>query len=91
MLAQNCEAVDQGQFQSEVGSLLYLSILTKPYNMYPISNVAKFCVNPCKQHWIAVRQIMHYLKGTLSIGLLYNQDGSNECLRYSDAYWTGDR
>ena len=48
-------------------SLLYLSIMIRPDITYAVSNVAKFCVNPCKQHWIAVKRNMRYLKGTLSM------------------------
>lgn len=88
---EDCEGFDQGQFQSAVGSLLYLSIMTRPDIMYAVSNVAKFCVNPSKQHWIGVRRIMHYLKGTLYLGLLYKKDGSNECAGYSDGDWDGDK
>ena len=33
---------------------------------------------------------MRYLKGTLSLGLLYRKDGSSDCVGYSDADWAGD-
>ena len=89
-MTEDCEGVNQPQFQSAVGSLLYLSIMTRPDITYAVSNVAKFCVNPSKQHWIAVKQIMHYLKGTLCLGLLYRKDGSSDCVGYSDADWAGD-
>ena len=42
---EDCENVYQVQFQSTVGSLLYLSIMTRPYIMYAVSNVAKFCAS----------------------------------------------
>ena len=51
---EDCENVDQVQFQSAVGSLLYLSIMTRPDITYAVSNVAKFCASPSKQHWTAV-------------------------------------
>ena len=57
----DCECVDQAQFQSAVA---------RPDITYAVSNVAKFCVNPYKQHWIDVKRNMRYLKGTLSMGLL---------------------
>ena len=89
-MTEDCENVDQVQFQSAVGSLLYLSIMTRPDITYAVSNVAKFCASPSKQHWTAVKRIMRYLKGTLSLGLLYRKDGSSDCVGYCDADWAGD-
>ena len=53
--------VDQQLYQSAVGSLLYLSIATRPDITYADSNVAKFCAKPTKQHWVAVKRILRYL------------------------------
>ena len=87
---EDCENVDQVQFQSAIGSLLYLSIMTRPDITYVFSNVAKFCASLSKQHWSVVKRIMRYLKGTLSLGLLYRKDGSDDCIGYCDADWPGD-
>ena len=81
--------VDQQLYQSAVGSLLYLSIVTRPDITYAVSNVAKFCAKPMKQHWVAVKRIFHYLKGTQKYGLLYSKNDSN-CVGFSDADWGGD-
>ena len=80
--------VDQKLFQSAVGSLLYLSIATRPDITYAVSHVAKFCAKPTQQHWLAVKCIFGYLKGTKSYGILYcNDSSSHECVGYSDADW----
>ena len=84
------DGVNEELYQSAVGSLLYLSIGTRPDITYAVSNVAKFCAQPTKQHWIAVKRIMRYLKGTVKLGLLYSKDGSRKCIGYSDADWAGD-
>ena len=83
------EGVDQTLYQSAVGSLLYLSIGTRPDITYAVSNVAKFCANPNKQHLTAVKRILCYLKGTVDLGLLYSKDGSKDCVGYADADWAG--
>ena len=67
---EDSESTDREQFQSAVGSLLYLSTTTRPDIMYAVSNVAKFCANPAKEHWTAVKRIMRYLVGTMYLGLL---------------------
>ena len=84
------DIVDQGLYQFAVGILLYLSVGTRPDITYAVGNVAKFCANPNKHHWTAVKRIMRYLKGTVHVGLLYSRDGSKECIGYSDADWAGD-
>ena len=84
------ERVDQTLYQSAVGSLLYLSIGTRPDITYAVSSVAKFCADPSKQHLTAVKRILRYLKGTAHLGLLYSKDDCNDCVGYSDADWAGD-
>ena len=45
---------------------------------------------PKAMHWIAVKRIMRYLKGTMRYGLLYSESDFKECVGYSDADWAGD-
>ena len=84
------EPADQCVYQSAVGSLLYLSTRTRPDIAFAVSNVATFCSNPAKSHWIAVKRIIRYLKGTTHLGLLYTKNDLKECVGYSDADWGGD-
>ena len=87
---EDSESANQEQFQSAVGSLLYLSTMTRPDITYAVSNVAKFCANPAKEHWIAVKRIMRYLIGTMHLGLLYRKNELKSCVGFSDADWAGD-
>ena len=84
------ELIDTSLYQSAVGSLQYLSTMTRPDISFAVSNVAKFCSKPSKEHWVAVKRIMRYLKGTLNYGLLYKKSKLNTCVGYSDADWAGD-
>ena len=63
---------------------------TRPDITYAVSNEAKFCSRPLKQHWTAVERILHYLKGALDFGLCYNKDVNAECVECSDSDWAGD-
>ena len=87
---EESERVEQTLYQSAVGSLLYLSMGTRPDITYAVSNVARFCAYPSKQHLTAVKRILRYLKGSTDLGLLYSVDGSRDCVGYSDADWAGD-
>ena len=84
------QSVDQQLYQSAIGSLLYLSVGTRPDITYAVSTMAKFGASPTEKHWIGVKRIMRYLKGTVHHGILYSKQGLKECIGYSDADWAGD-
>ncbi len=89
--SEECELVDQGLYQSAVGSLLYLATRSRPDIAFAVNNVARFCSRPTKQHWKAVKRIFRYLRGTTHLGLLYAREVESDVLiGYSDADWGGD-
>ena len=79
---EDSESTDREQFQSAVGSPLYMSTTTRQDNAYAVSNVAKFCAKPAMEHWIAVKRIMRYLVGTMYFGLLYKNNQLKSCLGF---------
>ena len=42
------------------------------------------------QHWMAVKRIMRYLKGTENFGILYKCNDLVDFVGYSDADWAGN-
>ena len=75
-----------------MGSLLYLSTISRPDIAFAVSCVARFCSKTTNLHWAAVKQIFRYLRGTTSLGLLYAKgaDPDNMLVEYSDSDWAGD-
>ena len=84
------ECIDQQQYQSAVGSLLYLAMATRPDMAFAVSNVAKFSAKPTKQHWTAMKRILRYLRCTADYGRVFTPNVSGDCVSYSDADWGGD-
>ena len=86
------ERVDCRLYQSLIGRLLYLSIATRPDISFAVSSLAKYCSNLSVQHWIAAKHLLPYLKGTVTVGLLFSNDKSHQPLitGNSDADWAGD-
>lgn len=84
------ELHNKTEYQTAVGCLLYLSTRTRPDITYAVSKVARFSCYPSGIHWVAVKRIFRCLKGTISHGLLFNNEG--ELLYgYSDADWAVGR
>jgi hypothetical protein len=76
-------------YRSAVGSLIYLVTGTRPDIAVAVGEVAKFSNNPGKQHWMAVKRILRYLKETVKFGINCDPK-STELVGYSDADWAGD-
>ena len=60
------EPVNQTEYQSPIGSLIYLTVSTRPDIAFAVYNLARFNSKPQKEHWTALiqKRILRYLKGT---------------------------
>ena len=53
--------------------------------------LSQYMSRPSKDHWIGVKRVLRYLKGTLNYGLKFSaHDEDPELTGYSDADWAGD-
>ena len=76
-------------YQSAVGSLMYAMTCTRPDLAYAVSVVSRYCSNYGPNHWIAVKRILRYIKGTIKYRLQLG--GTRIVLSgYCDADWAGD-
>lgn len=46
-------------------------------------------VEPRKEHWVATKHVLKYLKGTVEYGLRYPRDGEVKLQGYTDLDWVG--
>lgn len=77
-------------YQEAVGCLLYLAQATRPDISFAVNDVSRFNTNYGKQHWVAVKRIMRYLRGTQNFKLSFKKDKC-ELQGYSDADWETQR
>ena len=82
-------------YRQLVGALLYLANCTRPDIAQAVSSCARFGSNPGPVHWKALKQVLRYLKGTQSLGLVYGKifaEGiPHTCIHgYVDGDWGGD-
>ena len=52
-----------------------------------MSVVSQFLQSPCDSHWDVVIHILRYIKGTPSQGVLYENIGHTQIVRYCDVNW----
>jgi hypothetical protein len=76
-------------YQEAVGSLMYAMVATRPDLAFAVSVVSRFMSKPGPMHWMAVKRIMRYLKGTIDVRLRIGGQHMN-VKGYSDADWAGD-
>ncbi|XP_050144052.1 uncharacterized mitochondrial protein AtMg00810-like [Malus sylvestris] len=79
---------DPTTYRSIVGALQYLTF-TRPDIAYSVNQVCQFMQAPLESHFVAVKRILRYLKGTLGWGICFRY-GSLDLKAYTDADWAGD-
>jgi hypothetical protein len=84
------EHVDQKEYRSMIGSLLYLTA-TRPDIQFSVCPCARFQASPRTLHWKAVKRIFRYLRHTPNFGFWYSVSSSLALHGFSDADFVGCR
>ncbi|KAH9727082.1 Integrase catalytic domain-containing protein [Citrus sinensis] len=72
-----------------VGSLMFAMICTRPDIAQAVGAVSRYMANPGGEHWIGVKRILRYIKGTSDVTLCY--EGSEFTVKgYVDSDFAGD-
>ncbi|RVX04050.1 Retrovirus-related Pol polyprotein from transposon TNT 1-94 [Vitis vinifera] len=74
------------QYRSVVGALQYLTI-TRPDIAFAVNKACQFMQQPTSAHWLSVKRILRYLKGTMQDGLLLSPSTNLTIEGFSDADW----
>ena len=61
-------------YASAVGSLMYVMVCTRPNIFHTVGVVNKFLSNLGKEHWVIVKWILMYLRGTYKRCLCFGTD-----------------
>jgi hypothetical protein len=70
-------------YREAIGSLLWLSMGTRPDITYAVSQVAKFNSEPGPLHWKAVKRIFRYLQNSLEYGIKFRRSKDNDVVTNS--------
>ncbi|KAH9789507.1 Integrase catalytic domain-containing protein [Citrus sinensis] len=76
-------------YASVVGSLMFAMICTRPDIAQAVGAVSRYMANPGGEHWIVVKRILRYIRGTSDVALCYG--GLEFTVRgYVDSDFAGD-
>jgi hypothetical protein len=87
------EPLDQEQFSYRglVGSLLYLSVCTRPDIAYTVGALSKYMAKPTTVHWQTAKGVLRYLVGTADFAITFTGGAkSPDIIGYCDADYAGD-
>ncbi|XP_019157958.1 PREDICTED: uncharacterized protein LOC109154654 [Ipomoea nil] len=76
------------QYRRIVGALQYLTI-TRPDLAYAVNRLCQFMHSPTDDHWVMVKRVLRYIKGTLNYGLRLSPSASTNIHAYCDSDWAG--
>lgn len=59
-------------YRKLVGTLLHLTMTTRPDLARAVGELCKYMANPGKKHWEAAKHVLRYVKGTTEVGIVMN-------------------
>jgi hypothetical protein len=87
-LDEDSEAVDQREYKSMIGSLLYLTA-TRSDIQFAVGLCACYQVSPCSSHRTVVQRIFRYLKHTPEFEIWYSVSSSLDLVGFFNADFVG--
>ena len=76
------------RYSELVGSLLYLSVCTRPDISQAVGALSRYMATPTEAHWQAAKAVVRYIAGTTDCGITFNKRSG--LLAYCDADFAGD-
>lgn len=73
-------------YQNLIGTLMYLSMGTRPDISHSVSYLSQYNMCFDKSHWLAAKRVLRYLKGTRDLALVYQKTGK-PLHGHADANW----
>ena len=76
-------------YRQAIGSLMYLMIGTRPDIAYAVGKLAQFCDRPLIEHWVGVKRVLRYIRGTSDFGIKFVSNNDTNPTGYCDSDWAG--
>ena len=85
------DRMDQIPYASAIRSIMYVMLCTRPDVSYALSMTSRYQSDPGESHWIAVKNILKYLRRTQEYFLIYGGNDELTVKGYSDASFQTDQ
>lgn len=89
MVNQKNDLTGKIPYQEAIGSLLFLAQATRADISFAVNDASRFNNKHGAEHWIAVKRIFRYLKGTMDFKLRYTSEKGN-LVAFTDSDWGSD-
>ncbi|KAJ9552754.1 hypothetical protein OSB04_016799 [Centaurea solstitialis] len=90
--SQNQDKMKSVPYASAIGSIMYAMLCTRPDVAYSVSVTSRYQQNPGEPHWVAVKNILKYLRRTKEMFLVFGgTEDEISVTGYSDASFQTDR
>jgi hypothetical protein len=81
---------DRQLYMEMVGSILYLSVNTRPDIAQAVGVLSRFMSAPTDQHLAATRGLLKYIATTPKLGIMYGGGTQDDLIGYCDSDYGGD-
>ena len=78
------------EYQSIIGSLLYIMLGTRPDISYAVTLLTQFAANPSREHLEKAKYIMRYLKANNTCSIIFDGKSNLGLIAYTDSDWPAD-
>ncbi|MBW0531392.1 hypothetical protein O181_071107 [Austropuccinia psidii MF-1] len=81
-------------YQQAIGSLNYLAQHTRPDISFTVNALSRYATQPTARHWVALKHLFRYLKGSSELRLTYTNHDTHSCdglVGWADADYANDR
>nr|AAP03364.1 putative polyprotein [Oryza sativa Japonica Group] len=78
-------------YASAIGCIMYAMLCTRPDVSYALSATSRYQLDPGESHWIAVKNILKYLRRTKDMFLVYGGQEELVVNGYTDASFQTDK
>ncbi|KAK8686089.1 hypothetical protein V6N13_125116 [Hibiscus sabdariffa] len=89
--SQEREIMSEVPYASAIGSIMYAMICTRPDLSYALSITSRYQANLGESHWVAVKNILKYLRRTKDVFLVYGAEEQLSIKGYTDASFQTDK
>ena len=78
------KGVDETEYRRNIGCLRYL-LHTRPDLSFSVGLLSRYMQEPKESHGAALKQVLRYIRGTVSLGVVYLRSSRLEVVGFSDS------